>query len=63
LEKIWDKFYQIDRERFEDQGAGSGLAIVKHVATLHGGSVYAESQTGRGSEFHIYLPALSNSSF
>lgn len=37
-EKIWGKFYQIDREKFEDQGSGSGLAIVKGLIDLHGGS-------------------------
>ncbi len=55
-DKIWEKFYQIDREHYEDQGAGSGLAIVKHVATLHGGDVSVESAPGEGSTFRLHLP-------
>ncbi|MBZ0303033.1 MAG: hybrid sensor histidine kinase/response regulator [Anaerolineae bacterium] len=56
LDNIWDSFYQIDRNFYEDQGAGSGLAIVKRVAELHGGHVTAESEFGRGSRFSLRLP-------
>lgn len=56
LEKIWNPFYQIDREQFEDQGAGSGLAIVKGVVELHGGSCYVESTEDVGSTFTIKTP-------
>lgn len=56
LENIFDSFYQINREKYEDQGAGSGLAIVQGVVRLHGGSVDVESTFGEGSTFTIYLP-------
>jgi len=32
------------------------LAIVKHIAKTHGGSVTLESTPGRGSTFRIHLP-------
>ena len=56
LEHIWDPFYQIDREQFEDQGAGSGLAIVDGVIRLHGGTRHVESVHGEGSIFTIRIP-------
>ncbi len=37
-------------------GEGMGLAIVKRVVERHGGKVWAESQEGRGTEFHVTLP-------
>jgi signal transduction histidine kinase len=57
LKDIFEPFYQGDRERFEDQGAGSGLAIVKGVVDLHGGAITVESTVGTGSTFTIILPA------
>jgi len=56
LGNIWGPFYQIDRSQFEDQGAGSGLAIVRGIADLHGGRVDVESTEGQGSTFTISLP-------
>jgi signal transduction histidine kinase/ActR/RegA family two-component response regulator len=41
-------------------GLGIGLALVRHLAELHGGSVYAESPgEGRGSTFVVTLPLMS----
>jgi len=57
LPKIFQSFQQIDRETFEQQGAGVGLAIVKGIADLHGGKVAAASQVGQGSTFSLWLPA------
>jgi signal transduction histidine kinase len=56
LKNIFQKFYQIDRNRYEDQGAGSGLAIVKGVIELHGGTIVVDSPPGEGTTFIIYLP-------
>lgn len=55
-EHIWDMFYQINRATFEDQGTGSGLAIVHNVAVLHGGRTAVESQINEGSTFSMYIP-------
>ncbi len=55
---IWDSFYQIKREVHEDQGAGSGLAIVKGVTRLHGGVVCVDSEPQVGSRFTIKLPII-----
>jgi len=56
LAHIFKAFYQIDREKYEDQGAGSGLAIVEGVARLHQGTVEVQSAVGEGSTFTIRLP-------
>ena len=56
LEHIFESFYQIDRAQFEDQGAGSGLAIVKAVVRLHQGTIVVSSAPGQGSTFTIKLP-------
>jgi two-component system, sensor histidine kinase and response regulator len=55
-EHIWDMFYQINRENFEDQGTGSGLAIVHNIVGLHGGHAEVESRPQEGSTFTLHIP-------
>ena len=58
LERIFERFYRVDRARARDTGGtGLGLAIVRHVATNHGGSVSVTSQEGKGSTFTLSVPA------
>ena len=59
LDKIWQRFWQADSSRGSEGGNGRGLAMVKEIAELHGGSVTAESTEGRGSEFIFRIPAVS----
>jgi CheY-like chemotaxis protein len=57
LERLFRPFSQIDSglaRRFE--GTGLGLALVKSLAELHGGSVAVESGVGEGSCFKVWLP-------
>ncbi|MBC8170389.1 MAG: response regulator [Anaerolineae bacterium] len=56
LDSVWQSFYQIDRGHNEDQGAGAGLAIVRGIAELHGGTVSVTSEPGKGSTFEMILP-------
>jgi two-component system phosphate regulon sensor histidine kinase PhoR len=57
LERLFERFYRIDRARSRDMGGtGLGLAIVKHLALLHGGEVTVTSELGKGSTFTIHLP-------
>lgn len=59
LANIWSSFYQINRAVHEDQGAGSGLPIVRGIAQLHGGRVEVMSQPNVGSTFTLILPIIS----
>ncbi|WP_020471021.1 PAS domain-containing hybrid sensor histidine kinase/response regulator [Zavarzinella formosa] len=60
LAKIFDMFSQVDRETERNTGGlGIGLALVRGLAEMHGGTVTAESEgPGRGSTFIIRLPEL-----
>jgi signal transduction histidine kinase/ActR/RegA family two-component response regulator len=58
LPRIFDLFIQGHRSSDREQGGlGLGLALVKNLVALHGGSVVARSDgPGKGSEFVIRLP-------
>jgi two-component system phosphate regulon sensor histidine kinase PhoR len=57
-EKIFQRFYQIDRSRSKTRpGSGLGLAIVKHILQLHGASIEVGGEVGRGSVFRIRFSA------
>jgi signal transduction histidine kinase len=59
ITRIYETFYQIDRVVYEDQGSGSGLAIVRHVVQLHGARISCESTVGHGTSFCLYFRAAS----
>lgn len=62
IERIFDRFYRVDPSRARRSGgSGLGLAIVRKLVEAHGGKVWAESNIGQGSRFHISLPAATAS--
>ena len=62
LPKVFDLFTQIDRSLGRSQGGlGIGLALVKQLVELHGGSVEARSDgPNKGCEFRVRLPLTLN---
>lgn len=57
LPTIFDMFSQVDRSVERSTGGlGIGLALVKGLVEMHGGSVSAESVEGKGSTFTVRLP-------
>ncbi|NUM81426.1 hybrid sensor histidine kinase/response regulator [bacterium] len=57
IEKIFDKFYQVNRAEMEQQGAGLGLTIARDIARINGGDIVVESKEGVGSVFRLIFPA------
>ena len=57
LDKIWDVFYRVDPAS-HNSGDGLGLSIIKRIADKHRGKVWAESEPGVGSVFHVELQRL-----
>jgi signal transduction histidine kinase len=54
---IYNDFYRAkNAEILEKNGTGLGLSIVKQIIQAHGGSIWVESEPGRGSTFNMQLP-------
>jgi two-component system heavy metal sensor histidine kinase CusS len=57
LPYVFDRFYRVDGARSPKGGrVGLGLALVKSIAALHGGTAEIESAAGRGSRVRLNLP-------
>ena len=58
IARVWERFYQGDASLTRPYGGmGLGLSIARHLVTLHGGTVGAESRgPNRGSTFWFALP-------
>jgi len=57
LEKLFDPYYTT-KQMGAEKGTGLGLAICYAVVRDHGGHILPWSESGKGSSFSIYLPAL-----
>lgn len=53
-EKIFDRFFQVDK--VHPKGSGIGLSLVKAFVELHGGEITLSSEAGSGSEFTVSIP-------
>src|SRR5215831_15408709 len=56
LPRVFDRFYRAESSRGSD-GAGLGLALVKSILDLHGGSTKVESELGRGTTVTLTFPS------
>jgi two-component system heavy metal sensor histidine kinase CusS len=55
LPRVFDRFYRAESSRGSD-GAGLGLALVKSIVDLHGGSASIESNLGHGTTVKLIFP-------
>ncbi|MFA6004637.1 MAG: ATP-binding protein, partial [Elusimicrobiota bacterium] len=62
LQKVFDKFTQVDNPAGAKDGVGLGLSIVNEFVKLHGGAVWADSEVGKGSTFYFTLPLAERTS-
>jgi two-component system heavy metal sensor histidine kinase CusS len=55
LPRVFDRFYRAESSRTSD-GAGLGLALVKSIVELHGGSAAIQSEVGQGTTVKLIFP-------
>ena len=56
LDKIWQRFYQVNPSRDSNSGIGLGLSMAHQIILLHHGTITVTSTFGYGSCFTITLP-------
>lgn len=55
LPRVFDRFYRADTSR-SSEGVGLGLALVKSIMDLHGGTARIESKSGKGTTVTLSFP-------
>ena len=56
-DRIFERFYRIDKSRSKQNGGtGLGLSIVKHAAKYHNAGILLTSEVGKGSTFTVIFP-------
>lgn len=58
LRQIFNPFFTTKKA---GEGTGLGLALAEQIITSHKGGIYAESELGKGTVFHILLPVTNSS--
>ncbi len=62
LSKIFERFFRADGARSRSSGGvGLGLAIVRSIAVVHGGSASIQSEPGRGTTVSLVFPKMTKS--
>lgn len=57
-QRVFERFYRVDRSRKKNGGSGLGLSIVKHIAEQHHGQLQMESKEGEETKITVYLPLV-----
>jgi hypothetical protein len=57
MPQLFDRFHRIESSRARStEGSGIGLALVRELVTIHGGTITADSREGTGTTFTVHLP-------
>ena len=57
IPRLFERFYRVENARGRThEGSGIGLALVQELVKLHGGSISATSEVGRGTTFTVRVP-------
>ncbi|MFF0490990.1 SpoIIE family protein phosphatase [Nocardia sp. NPDC004068] len=57
MPRLFERFHRVENARARShEGSGIGLALVRELVVLHGGSIDAESTEGVGTSFTVRLP-------
>jgi two-component system phosphate regulon sensor histidine kinase PhoR len=57
---LFERFYRVPESNSLVRGSGLGLYIARHIIESHHGRIEVESHPGFGSNFRIFLPAISH---
>jgi len=57
-ERVFERFYQVDKARAGNRGSGLGLAIAREIIQAHGGRIELHSTVQGGTTFTVRIPAL-----
>jgi len=64
IPRVFDKFRQFGRQDGPgEKGTGLGLSISKGIVEMHGGSIWVESEPGRGTRFTFTIPKYCTETF
>jgi signal transduction histidine kinase len=55
---VFEPFRRSRTAREDIPGVGLGLSVTYRIVRAHGGRIHVESQIGKGTTFHVYLPAI-----
>lgn len=58
-EKVRHNLFEAFSTHGKKKGLGLGMAIVQSIVSAHGGTITFDTETGKGTVFHIHLPAVA----